>query len=214
MMSRKVLISTLAIAGIGLLSLPALAGAQGIDIDGVTTVSGSAGASSLEAPEEARLTCESGDVSGEFVNPTTVNMTLDFTGCHITIFGLTTKCRTAGSMIDNTISVFAVGHAVTISSGVPGLMLTFNITTFVCAGVPSMVMRGNAIGTITQPKCETSSETATIAFSAAGAAQEHSTYTGVSYSPVFDTDKGGGANGGLKMTVNIASSTNMTLTCL
>src|SRR6476619_6820561 len=97
-MSKKMMLLALAAVSSALFILPAGASAAELHLTNVTTFSGNAGAGSLVAAGEPKITCESGDVTGEAVGGgTTGPLALDFTGCHTTVFGFTAKCRTSES---------------------------------------------------------------------------------------------------------------------
>jgi hypothetical protein len=131
-MSKKLLLYALSVASIMMFSLPTAAVALEIHLYNTTSFSGTAGASSLAAEGEPTITCESGDISGTVsAGGTTETFSLDLTGCHTTVFGITAKRRTSGSALDNTFSTSGVKHFITVSSGIPGSLWTFNTLTYI-----------------------------------------------------------------------------------
>jgi hypothetical protein len=198
-------------------ALPAAASAQEIHLEGITSFEGSAGAGNLTAEGEPVITCESGDVSGSVLGGgTTGSITLDFTGCHTSVFGLTAKCHTSGSALDNTIASSGEFHLVTIGSEKPGILVTPVVTTVICAGISNTVTGGNIIGTITSPACGGTSASMTTQFTATGPAQEHTSYTGTTYTLTAKTGiSGTPKTAGLNSTATVNSSTGAegTLNC-
>lgn len=169
-----------------LLALPAIGSAQEIHLEPgngeAFTITGPG--SELRAESEPTITCEITDGTGKFNvgSSTTFSEELDFTGCHTTVFGLTAKCRSEGSALDNTIATGGTAHLTeTTTPKVPDIEVTAKTTKVVCAGISSLTITGVLIGTITSPACGASSKTVTQSFSATGSTQNHRTYTGVSY---------------------------------
>jgi hypothetical protein len=213
-MSKKIMLLALAVASVAMFALPAAASAQEIHLEGITSFSGTAGAGSLTAEGEPIITCESGDVSGTVsAGGTTGEISLDFTGCHTTVLGFTAKCRTTGSALDNTIKSSGVFHLITISSGVPGILVTPVVTTITCAGISNTVTGGNIIGTITSPACGAKSKSMTTKFVAAGSVQEHKTYTGSTFNLTAKTGEGAAKPAGLVSTATVTSEKEGTLNC-
>jgi hypothetical protein len=184
-MSKKMMLLALAAFSAALFALPAVASAQEIHMEPGNgesfTVTGGAG--ELRAESEPTITCEHVDGSGKFDagSSTTGTIHLDFTGCHATVFGLTAKCRTKLSALDNTITTEGTFHLITTTAGTPDILVTPNPTEIVCAGISNVTVTGTVIGTITAPKCGESSKTMTMAFSATGSTQNDLTYTGNTY---------------------------------
>jgi hypothetical protein len=101
-------------------ALPAAASAQEIHLEGPISFSGTAGAVSLSAEGEPTITCESEDVEGAVsAGGTTEAFNLDLTGCHTTVFGITAKCRTTGSPLDNTVKTTGVNTSLQQAMGQP-----------------------------------------------------------------------------------------------
>src|SRR5689334_21099522 len=141
-MNKKTMLA-LAVASVALLALPAAASGQEIHLEGISSFEGTAGAGSYSAEGEPTFTCESADISGSVsAGGTTGEISFDVTGCHITVFGITAKCRTTGSPLDNTIKSSGTFHLITISSGKPGLLVTPAVTTIVCAGISNTIVGG------------------------------------------------------------------------
>ena len=214
-MSKKMMLLALAVASVAMFALPAAASAQEIHLEGIAAFNGVGGANSLAAEGEKTITCESLDVSGA-VSPggTTGELSLDFTGCHIDLFGLTGKCRTSGSPLDNTIKSSGVFHLITISSGKPGILLTPVVTTIVCAGISNTITGGNVIGTITRPACGGENSELTMTFAASGNIQEHTLYTGLAYDLTTKTGESGTPKtAGLNSGTTVVSETKGKLNC-
>jgi hypothetical protein len=86
--------------------------------------------------------------------------------------------------------------------------------TVICAGISNTITHGSVIGTITSPACGIEGNEYTIKFAASGAAQEHSTYTGVNYDLTATTGEGGTAKtAGLTSTFTLKSATQGKLNC-
>jgi hypothetical protein len=213
-MSKKIMLLALAVVSAAVFALPAAASAQEAHIEGITNFTGTAGAGTLAATGEPTITCESGDVTGGVVEAggTTGSMGLDFTGCHTTVFGFTAKCRTTGSALDNTILSSGKFHVITINNK-PGILVTPATTTVVCAGISSITVEGNIIGTITSPACGVSSNNITVAFSATGSTQNHLSYTGVNYDLTAQTSGGSKLTAGLTSTATLNSATAGKVNC-
>jgi hypothetical protein len=214
-MSKKIMLLALAVASVAMFALPAAASAQEIHLENVTSFSGSAGAGSLTAESEPVITCESADIEGTVsAGGTTGNISLDFTDCHAPpIFGITIKCRTSGSPLDNTIKSSGVFHLVTLANNKPGILVTPVATTIICAGITNTITGGNIIGTITNPACGGESKELTTKFSATGAAQEHTLYTGTAYTLTSRTGENAPKNAGLVSTGTTKSATLGKLNC-
>lgn len=181
-MSKKMMLLALAVVSASMFALPGVAAAKEIHIEGITGFTGSAGPGTLAAEGEPTITCESGDVENGVVETggTTGTMTLDFTGCHATVFGFTVKCHTSGSAKDNTIASGGTFHAITYEEK-PAVLVTAATTEIICGGISNTHVEGDVIGTITSPACGVASSTMTVAFSATGSKQNHITYTGKEY---------------------------------
>jgi hypothetical protein len=214
-MIKKTILPALAVAGVAVLALPAAASALDVHLEGITSFSGIAGASSLTAESEPIITCDSGDVEGVVLGGgTTGNINLDFTACHTTVLGITAKCHTNGSPLDNTVTTSGAFHLGTIGSSKPGVIVTPVVTTIICAGISNTITGGNVIGTITSPACGIKSASMTWRFAATGAAQEHTAFTGTTYNLTAKTGESGTVKkAGLVSTATVASATEGTLNC-
>jgi hypothetical protein len=159
-------------------------------------LTGDATAWLFTAEGEPTTTCETGDISGTVsAGGTTGTIIFDLTGCHATVFGITAKCRTAGSPLDNTVKMSGTFHLITTSDG-PAVLVTLETVTEICAGISNTVLHGNVIGTVTAPKCGESSRLMTIHFASAvgnSATQAHELYTGANYNLTATTGEGGAA---------------------
>jgi hypothetical protein len=221
-MSKKIMLLALAVASVAMFALPAAASAQEIHLEGVTNFSGTAGPGKLAAEGEPTITCESGDVTGTVsAGGTTGEISLDFTGCHTIIFGITAKCRTKESPLDNTIKSSGTFHLITISSGVPGMLVTPVTTEVVCAGISNTIVHGEGlIGTIVSPgvSCTTESTEMSTKFEPAPGGpsytQEHELYTGKKYDLVATTAGSPTVHtASLESTATVKSATKGKLNC-
>ncbi|HVD38193.1 MAG TPA: hypothetical protein VNC15_05120, partial [Solirubrobacterales bacterium] len=193
-MSKKMMLLALAVASAALFALPAFASASELHTDTATSFTGTGGPGSLKAKGEPTITCESADVNNGTISAggTTGTMTLDFTGCHASVFGFTAKCHTTGSALDNTIASGGTFHLITFPVEKPAVLVTANPTEITCAGISTTYVEGNIIGTITSPNCNTSSNTMTLSFTATvngsgDVTQDHELYTGNFYDLVART---------------------------
>jgi len=216
-MSKKIMLLALAAVSAAMFALPAAASAQEWHIDNVASFSGTFGLSTLTAKEEPTITCEGPNhVTGSFDagSTTTGKIHLDFTACHTKdpIFGSTIKCRTTGSALDNTITTNGTFHLVTIGN-VKGILVTPEPTSVVCAGISTVKVAGNLLGTVTSPACETESTKIVTKFTSAGAVQEHKTYTGKTYNLTSQTGEGAIKEAGLNAEATLESATPGKLTC-
>jgi hypothetical protein len=209
-MSKKMMLLALAVASMTMFALPAASSAQEIHLEGIAKFTGDATAGTLVAEGEPTITCETGDVKGTVsAGGTTGGIELDFTGCHTTVFGLTAKCRTAGSPLDNTIGETGTFHMITTTDG-PAILVTTETVTIVCAGISNTIVHGNVIGTITSPKCNESSKLMTINFASDPAkptTQAHELYTGVNYDLTATTGPEGAAKTAALNTLTHVEST-------
>jgi hypothetical protein len=211
-----IMLLALVVTSAAMFALPAAASAQVAHIEGITSFTGTAGAGTLAATGEPTITCVSGDITNGVVNAggTTGSMGLDFTGCHTTIFGFTAKCRTTGSALDNTILSSGTFHVIMVNEGSkPAILVTPVATTVVCAGISTIAVEGNIIGTITSPSCGVESKTLTVAFSATGSTQNHIEFTGVNYDLTAQTSGGSKLTAGLTSTATLNSATAGKVNC-
>jgi len=183
-MSKKIMLIALAVISAALFALPAAASAQEVHFEpgnGIKfNINGLGG--EFRAEGEPTITCEAIGGSGSFDagSSTTGSLTLDFTGCHTTVFGFTAACKSEGSAVSNTIAASGTFHLITVG-GLAGTLITFIERKLICAGISTMTVTGNVIGTITSPKCGESSKSMGTSFTATGTTQNHLTYTGVNY---------------------------------
>jgi len=212
-MNRKIMPWALLLAWIAVLVPSALASAQEIHIEGITTFSAVGSASELRATGEPTPTCEATDVTGTINSGgTTGTMNLDITGCHMNILGFTIKCRTAGSALDNTVNLGATFHLITYNEK-PAVLFTPTTVNLVCAGTQQITISGNSIATITSPKCGATSKTLGLSFTAAGVTQDHRLYTGVEYDLKFQTGGGSQVTAATTQTFTVTSTTEGKLNC-
>ena len=213
-MSKKMMLLALAVASVAMFALPAASSAQEIHLEGISSFSGDATALTFTAEGEPTTTCETVDVSGTVsAGGTTGSISLDFTGCHATVFGFTAKCHTSGSPVDNTIKTNGTFHLITTSDG-PAMMVTLETVTEICAGISNTVLHGDVIGTITSPACGVASKTMTINFAGSNNIQDHDVYTGVTHALTATTGEGGAAKtAALDTLMHVESTTAGTLNC-
>jgi hypothetical protein len=214
-MSKKMMLLALAVASMAMFALPATSSAKELHLEGITAFTGDSTAGSLVAEGEPTITCETGDVEGTVsAGGTTGSISLDFTGCHTTVFGFTAKCRTSGSALDNTIKTGGTFHFITTTDG-PAILVTVDTVTIVCAGISNTIVHDAVIGTITSPACNSApSKTMTINFAGTGTTQHHEVYTGVNYDLTATTGEGGASKtAALNTLAHTESLTAGTLNC-
>jgi len=188
---RKLMVLALPIAAVAVFALPAISSAQEIHWTNTAQFTGSAGPGLFAINEGPNITCERGDVVGTpSAGGTTGVISLDFTGCHITIGPWTFKCHTPGSALDNTIKYEATYHLTTAGSK-PGMLVTFQLFAVFCASVPQFVLTGNVIGTLVSPACGGESKEMSTSFAATGSTQNHLEYTGIKYDLTAETEGSG-----------------------
>jgi hypothetical protein len=206
-MNKKTMLLVLAIASAAALALPAAASAQEIHLEGITSFTGTDCCESLFVAGEPTITCKSGDITNGVVNAggTTGSMGLDFTECHTTVFGITAKCRTSGSALDNTILSSGTFHLITTNNK-PGILLTPAATTIICAGISSIAVAGNIIGTILSPACGVESKTIELAFTSTASVQNDKSYTGVNYNLTAQTSGGSVLEAGFNSAATLSSA--------
>jgi hypothetical protein len=186
-MSKKTILVALAVVSVTMIALPAMVSGQEIHGEPGEAFSFSGPAGETRAEGEPTVTCESIDGSGKFDvgSTTTGSMERDYTACHITVFGITAKCHSEGSALDNTVVTKGTFHLITwkntAGASVPAMLLTTETIKVTCSGISSITFSGSVIGTITSPKCGESSKILTVSFTATGATQNHMGYTGVNY---------------------------------
>jgi hypothetical protein len=192
-MSKKMTLLALAVVSAAAFAIPAAASATENHLTNVTSFSGTVNSGSLTAEGEPIITC--GDatnvshVEGTVsAGGTTGNITMDFTGCHTSVFGFTAACKTEGAPLNNTIKSSGAFHFITTEKTKSGILVTPVHTTIICAGISNTTVTGNVIGTVTSPECGKSSSTMVIDFNASGAVQEDKvSHTGVSYNLTSQT---------------------------
>ena len=191
-MSKKTMLPVIVAASLALFALPSMASASEIHFEGATgtkfVVHG--GPNIPKAANEPAVTCETGQAQGEFTSETTGVVQGYVSGCHFTLLGITVKCRTAGSPLDNTIASSGTFHLITTTDGA-AMLGTSNPTTIICANSAKLEIGGSLITTITKPACGETSTEATGVSSTTGGVQTHKTYTGKSYFPTAKTEPNG-----------------------
>jgi hypothetical protein len=192
MMSKHMMVLTLAVAA--LYALPATASAQEAHVKGVTTFTGSAGVSTLQATSEPKIVCGTTSITGSYDSgsTTTGKLSIDFTGCFAEFFGIKSNCSTSGSS-SGTVAWNGTFHVVTINNK-PGILVTPAVIMVTCAGFSNIKLAGNFIVTITEPACGASSNTITAT---SGSILEHPEYTGVKFDLTAQTGTGTPVTAGL-----------------
>jgi hypothetical protein len=192
-MSKKIMVLALAVVSAAFFALPAMASAAEIHLEPAETFTISGSGGELRAVEDPTITCTGTTGHGTFDvgSTTTGTSTLDFTGCHTAVFGITASCKSEGSATAGTIASHGTFHLIQVgSTSVPGILLTTSTTEIVCAGISKITTHGSVIGTITSPKCGESSKTMKLSFSATSTTQNHEVYTGVNYDLTATTSDG------------------------
>jgi len=217
-MSKKTMLLAIVVSGVALFALSSMASAAEIHFEGATGVkfTGTGPGNIPTVGSEPTITCESSTVQGEFTTETTGTAQGYVSGCHTFIFGITAKCHTTGSPLDNTIASSGTFHLITYvnaSTSVPAMLGTSTPTTVLCAGISEIETSGSVISTITKPACGESSKTATGKASATSGVQNEKTYTGVNYNPMARTKNGAWLETGLDAEATITFSQALKLVC-
>jgi hypothetical protein len=210
-MSKKMMLLALAVAA--LFALPSAASATEAHVKGITNFTGASGTGTLTASGEPTITCGATAVTGSFDSgsSTTGKIHLHFTICTATFLGIKAKCNTSGAEPE-TITATGTFHTITINNK-PGILVTPEPTTIICAGFSNIKVAGNVIGTITSPACGASSKFLTTKFEASGSTQSHLEYTGVKYDLTAQTGTNTPVTAGLSNTTTLESGTAGTLEC-
>jgi hypothetical protein len=214
-MSKKMMLLALTALSATMLVPSAIASAQEIHIDGITSFSGGSGQRTLTAAEQPTITCAKSQIFGSFDagSTTTGKFEIDYTECHVkNPLGITYACRSTGSILTNTIKTSGTFHLITINNK-PGILLTMTPTGITCETLATMNFAGNVIGTITSPACESPSKFLTFKFNATGSTQEHKTYTGVNYNLTSQIGSGPINEVGLIEQMTLESETAGKITC-
>jgi hypothetical protein len=187
-MSKKTMLLAIVVSSVALFALPSMGSASEIHFEGATGVAFVAhgGANIPHAANEPAITCETGQASGEFTSETTGVVKGYVSGCHFTVFGITAKCHTTGSPLDNTIASEGTFHLITTTDGA-AMLGTPAATIVICAGVSNIEVGGSLITTITKPACGETTKEATGVASTTNGVQTHRIYTGKEYFPTAKT---------------------------
>jgi hypothetical protein len=190
-MSKKFIVLALAVVSAAFFALPAMASATELHLEPAEAFAIAGAGGELRAVGEPTITCTKTEGTGKYDagSTTTGSSTLDFTGCHTAVFGITASCKSEGAAVAGTIASGGTFHLITINA-LPGIVLTTNTTKITCAGISTITTSGNVVGTITSPKCGESSKTVTLSFTATGTTQNHMTYTEKTYDLVAQTGSG------------------------
>jgi len=167
-MSKKIILLALAaVSAAMLVPPPAALAAWEIDPAGVSFTGTTTQTSFFTSEGEPTYTCEGFDhLTGSYDSgsKTTGSLTIDFTGCHISPFGITIACTTGSS--GNTISSGGTFHNVT-NGTVTETQITLNSTTWKCDGAP-YIWTGTIHAKVTSPACNTLSTVAKMELANAG----------------------------------------------
>jgi hypothetical protein len=217
-MSKKTMLLAIVVSGVALFALPSMASAAEIHFEGATGVKFTAHgpANTPSVKNEPTITCETGAGQGEFTTETTGTVSGYVSGCHTFVFGITVKCRSEGSPLDNTIASSGTFHLITYvnaTTSVPAMLGTSTLTKVQCAGISNIEVSGSLISTITSPKCGESSKTATGKASTTSGVQNQKTYTGVQYYPTARTQNGVWLETGLDAEATITFEKSLKLVC-
>lgn len=180
-MRKQMSLLTLLVS-VAILAVPgvAAAGSPQVDPGAGLQWAGTGTSLTLSSSGEQTLTCEQIDVQGEFYGPSSGAMAADLTGCHTVFFGLTTKCHTLGSPLDNTIqmqeNVFDTTY-LTDGKGKPGLIITPPFPTVICGSTNFQIEGIGVLATLVGWECGKTVLGATLSYKAAGSVQEHQTVT-------------------------------------
>ena len=218
-MSKKMMLLALALAA--MFALPSAASATEDHITGITTFTGSGGLGTLTAKEEPVVKCgKTAVTAGSQFNSgssTTGVLVLDFTECNAEFLGIKAKCNTAGAAAE-TIAAKGAFHVITVNNK-PGILVTPETTTILCAGFSRFEVTGNIIGTITSPACGVSSNSLVVNFESEGSTQKDQEYTGVKYDLTVHTENEKGETtvfnktAAINSTVTLNSATAGTIDC-
>ncbi|HKF81827.1 MAG TPA: hypothetical protein VKB23_02550 [Solirubrobacterales bacterium] len=231
-MNKKAMLLALAAISVGLMALPAIAGATTAHLSGTSTFTISGGTGQLVTTSGSTIHCTSTAGSGNFTTTTSGTVDLTFHGCKDKTFGF--NCTTAGQPAGTIVPPQANVDLIMVThngSTKPAVLIkpktTQSLTTtradgqkallfasFTCFGVTTEVFGNGIIGTITHPACGTSSTTAGLEFQqASNGHQTHTTSTGVSY--YLESKLGGGAHEKASITssATITFPAARTLTC-
>jgi hypothetical protein len=191
-MSKKIMVFAVAVLSAALFALPSMAAAQEIHLEPAESYTVSGLGVEWRSEGEPSITCTKTEGSGNFDTGSTTTGTffMFLSGCHTQVFGFTASCKSEGNVTSGTISTGGFFHLITVSSGVPGVLLTTFPTKIVCAGISVITVSGNVIGTITSPKCGESSKARSLSFTATGTVQNHLSYTGTKYDLTAQTGSG------------------------
>jgi hypothetical protein len=217
-MIKKVMLLALCFVHAVLMLIPmsAVAGEPVIDPSNVTAT-GTGGLATITAPGEPTTTCESFHTTLTLgFNP---SHTKTYTNCHVTIFGFTIACKSAGAPLNNTIRLSGpvTPVYVTDSKTGPGLRLTIESTTISCGSSTPFVLSGSVLGAITNPKCGGESSQMTTSFGVTSGNQNYRQITGTGSEIYLVSETEGSGNqviAALSETSTATFSQNIRLTCV
>jgi hypothetical protein len=227
-MTKKKIMSALAVVSAAMFALPAIASAGTPTIDpGGTSFASTFGLSTLGAKEEPTITCEgenhlTGTFNGAGGNATGGTISLDYTKCHLVVLGFTIGCKTTGAPLNNTIALTNIAFDLTYSTDSktkPALLITNLSTQVQCGSTTPLNITGGLMGTITAPACGEKFKTATMLFSSTANVQDHMQITGTGTKVDLLTETNGSGTkqtSGLNtnLTVQLNEAKEATLTCV
>ncbi len=198
----------------------ASAGSPQIDPGAGLQFAGTGSSPTLTTTGEQTLTCEQIAVQGEFYGASSGVMAADLTGCHTVVLGITTKCHTLGSSLDNTIqmpeNVFDTTYLLD-GNVKPGLIITPPFPSVICGSTTVQIEGIGILGTLTGWECGKSTEKVTLSYKATGSTQEHLTVTATGPAEWSLEERTKGklpAKAGLNVQISLSFSKSATLTCL
>jgi hypothetical protein len=191
-MSKKIMVLVLAVVSAAFFALPAMSSATELHLEKAEPFSITGVGGELRAIGEPTITCTKTEGIGKYDagSTTTGTSSLDFTGCHSAVFGITASCKSEGAETAGTIKSSGAFHLITLPGNKPGVVLTTETTKIVCAGISTITTSGNVVGTVISPECGQESKTVTLLFSATATTQNHMTYTEKIYDLTAQTGAG------------------------
>lgn len=195
-MSKKTIVRGAVMVTVAIFALPAVAAAQEIHVEPAEAFNVTSPGGEVRAVGEPTVTCTTLNGSGSFSagSTTTGSITRDYTGCHISVFGIKTSCKSEGAETAGTIANSGTFHMITWKNekgeAFPAILITTNPTKLVCAGISLVTFTGAVIGTISSPACGAASKALTLSFTATGTTPNHLTYTGSKFDLLMKTGEG------------------------
>lgn len=181
---------------------------------------GTYGSPTLASEGVPAITCELAHVTGSFASEsgTTGALSLDYTGCHFVLMGITFACKSKGAVVANTILMPETPFELTYLTDNklhPGILIKGIDTEIVCNGW-NITIKGDLMGTMTSPGCGATTNTIVFSFREIGVVQEHQQVTGtgtrhdLSSTPEGEEEHTFGLNADTTLSLNQLA----TLTCV